>query len=73
MKPQQRIPLRNLRRARTLRQQDMALLLGVKQATYARYETGVIRPTVDMQARIAAILGAARTEVFPDESEKVSA
>lgn len=58
-------PVGNLRRARTLSQAEMAKLLGVAQQTYCKYETGKLMPPIDMQARIAAILGASATELFP--------
>lgn len=60
-------PLRNLRRARTLTQQDMARLLEISQQNYSKYESGIVRPPVDMQARIAALLGASRHELFGDD------
>jgi len=58
-------PLRNLRRARTLNQVEMARLLGVAQQTYSKYESGVLVPPEDVQARIAAILGGSREALFP--------
>lgn len=45
----------------------MARLLDVSQQTYAKYESGVIRATPDMQARIAVLLGAAQRDVFPED------
>ena len=57
-------PLRNLRRARTISQVNFARLLGVSQQTYSKYESGVITPPVDQQARIAAILGVAVADLF---------
>ena len=57
-------PLRNFRRARTLSQANFAQLLGISQQTYSKYESGVIDPPVDQQARIAAILGVSRAAVF---------
>lgn len=50
----------------------MARLLSVTQQTYSKYENGRIRPTRDMQARIAVLLGVAQRDVFP-ENEEVSA
>lgn len=43
----------------------MALVLGVSQQTYCKYETGKLVPPKDVQVRIAAILGAAVDECFP--------
>lgn len=57
--------LRNLRRARTLNQAEMARLIGVAQQTWSKYEKGALVPPVDVQARIAAILGASVDQCFP--------
>jgi transcriptional regulator with XRE-family HTH domain len=65
-------PLRNLRRARTLTQADIARLLDVSQQTYSKYESGLIRPSADIQARIAAVLGVSKRELFPDTEEAVA-
>ncbi len=57
--------LQNLRRARTLNQQQMASLLGVSQQTYSKYESGGLVPPDHVQARIAAILGGSVETLFP--------
>jgi transcriptional regulator with XRE-family HTH domain len=67
---QKATPLRNLRRARTLTQTDMARLLNISQQTYSKYESGRLRPSADVQARIAALLGASRSELFGDDTER---
>lgn len=59
-------PLRNLRRARTLNQADLARLAGVSQQTLSKYESGVLVPSADVQARLAAILGVVPSDVFPE-------
>lgn len=64
-------PLRNIRRTRTLNQSDLARLVGVTQETISKAERGKLRLSPDVQARIAAILGVSRHEVFP-ESEAVA-
>ncbi len=56
--------LRNVRRARTLTQCDMARLVGVSQVAISRYEAGAVIPPVDVQARIAAILGTSADDLF---------
>jgi len=67
------MPLRNLRRARTLSQEQLAAILGVSQQTLSKYEKGVLVPDVDMQARIAAILGVSRAACgFTVEEEQVA-
>jgi transcriptional regulator with XRE-family HTH domain len=65
-------PLRNVRRARTLNQQQMAQLLGVSQQTYSKYESGLLVPSADMQMRIAAILGSSIDALWPTD-ERVPA
>lgn len=70
-KPQ--TPLRNLRRARTLNQAQMARLLEVSQQTYSKYESGVLVPLEDMQARIAAILGGSVETLFPSTTSEARA
>lgn len=64
--------LRNVRRARTLSQMDLARLAGIDQADISRAECGrlVLRP--DLQERIAAILGTPRAELFPEPERKVA-
>lgn len=47
------------------------MLAGVTQETISKAERGLIHLRPDLQARIAAILGVARHEVFP-ESEAVA-
>ncbi len=64
-------PLRNIRRARTLSQSDLARLAQVSQQTISKAESGVVVPSRDVQERIAAILGAPRQELFP-EAERVA-
>jgi len=59
------IPLRNLRRARTLNQEELARLLGISQQSLSKIEKGILVPSVDVQARLAAILGVSVTDVFP--------
>lgn len=58
-------PLRNIRRTRTISQADLAKLVGITQETISKAERGILRPSPDVQARIAAILGASREDLFP--------
>jgi transcriptional regulator with XRE-family HTH domain len=63
-------PLQNIRKARTLTQEQLAGLLGIRQQSYAAYEkTGKRRvvPSVDVQARIAAILGTSIEALWPPD------
>lgn len=64
-------PLRNLRRARTITQGQLAQLVGVGQQTISAAERGILPLSKDVQERIAAILGAARHEVFPEPEQTV--
>lgn len=60
-------PLKNLRRARTLNQAQLADLVEVSQQTISKAERGILHLTPDVQERIAAILGSSREALFPDE------
>jgi transcriptional regulator with XRE-family HTH domain len=72
MKPKTNSPLRNLRRARTLNQTDLARLVGVTQETISKAERGRLRLTVDVEARIATVLGVPRHDVFPASASPAS-
>ena len=58
-------PLRNLRRSRTLNQEQLAKLVGISQQSLSKIERGSLSPSQDVKARIAAILGVAVVDVFP--------
>jgi transcriptional regulator with XRE-family HTH domain len=58
-------PLENLRRARTLNQTQLAKLVGISQQDLSKAERGQLVLSADLQARLAAILGASRDELFP--------
>jgi transcriptional regulator with XRE-family HTH domain len=60
--------LRAVRRSRTLKQADMARLLGVSQAVYSYYESGFRTPPYEAKVRIAAILGATIETLWPSEA-----
>jgi transcriptional regulator with XRE-family HTH domain len=57
-------PLRNMRRTRTLSQEELARLADITQESLSKAERGIIRLRPDVQARIAAILGVPRAELF---------
>lgn len=59
------LPLRNLRRSRTINQDDFARLVGISQQSLSKIERGILRPSADVQALIATVLGVPRDEVFP--------
>jgi transcriptional regulator with XRE-family HTH domain len=62
-------PLHNLRRARTMSQQDLARLAHISQQSLSKIERGVLRPSRDVRARLAAILGVSEADAFPARSE----
>jgi putative transcriptional regulator len=64
--------MRNLRRTRTINQTDMARLVGVTQESISKFERGILTPSFDVQARIAAVLGVSRQDLFPDSKEAVA-
>jgi len=51
--------------ARTIKQEDLARLVGVTQETISRAERGLQLPRSDVQIRIAAVLGASVDDLFP--------
>ena len=70
--PKRSSPLRNLRRTRTISQEDLARLAGVSQETISKAERGVLRLRPDVQALIVAILGGSRDELFPEPDQEVA-
>lgn len=48
-----------------MNQADLARLIGVSQQTLSKFESGRLVPSIDVQARLAAILGASREDLFP--------
>jgi transcriptional regulator with XRE-family HTH domain len=61
-----------MRRARTLNQAQLAKLVGISQQTLSKAERGQFILSVDVQARLAAILGASRDELFPTPAAAVT-
>lgn len=72
-KSQSTTALKNIRRARTLNQTVLARLLRVSQQTYSKYESGVLVPPSDVQARLAAILGTSVDALFPTTGGEANA
>ena len=66
MRRKENSPLRNMRQTRTISQAELAGLVGITQESLSKAERGIIRLRPDVQARIAAILGAPREEIFPE-------
>lgn len=65
-------PLRNIRRMRTISQEDLARMAGITQESLSKAENGRLRLSVDVQALIATILGVSRTEIFPPDQERIA-
>lgn len=61
-------PLKNLRKARSLSQAQLAAIAAISQQTLSKYERGLLIPPADLQALLATILGATRREAFPTET-----
>ncbi len=70
-------PLRNLRRSRTLNQAQLADIVGITQQSLSKIEKGMLVPSLDVQVRLATILGATRADLgFPvddDGGERIPA
>lgn len=62
-------PLRNIRRARTLSQQDLAHLVEISQQTLSKIERGSFVPGPDVRARLAAVLGVSESDLFSPRAE----
>lgn len=56
--------LRNVRRTRTINQEELARLVGITQESLSKAERGLLRLRPDVQARIAAILGVGVDQLF---------
>lgn len=59
------MPLRNLRRTRTMNQETFARLVGISQQSLSKIERGILIPSADVQALIAAVLGVPQADIFP--------
>lgn len=62
-------PLENMRRSRTLNQQQLAALVGISQQSLSKIERGRLHPSKDVQARLAAILGVSVSDLFSQHAE----
>lgn len=61
--------LRLLRTKKNLSQKNLADLLGIKQPTYAQYETGKRTPKYETRVKIAAALGIPVSELLETQEE----
>ncbi len=66
-------PLRNVRRLRTISQEDLARIVGITQESLSKAERGLLRLSPDVQGVLAAVLGSSREELFPSsDTERVA-
>ncbi|MDG4650086.1 helix-turn-helix transcriptional regulator [Roseibacterium sp. SDUM158017] len=56
--------LRDIRKAKSLSQADLAEMVGVKQATISRIEKGVNNPSLAVASKIADALNVSVVELF---------
>lgn len=68
MRKAPKTPLFNLRRARTLNQEQLAALVGISQQSLSKMERGLIMPRPDVQERLAAVLGTSAADLFQVEA-----
>ncbi len=59
--------IRRARHAKALRQEDLAVLLGIERSTLAKYELGERSMSVDTLAKIARVLKKPIGDFFPQE------
>lgn len=62
--------MKRIRKARGLRQKDVAEKLGIATHSYTRYECGVRRPNIYMLLKIADILGVKASELLEEPDEE---
>lgn len=63
--------LLRLRRARRLKQVDMAVKIGVSPDTYRRWEWGKLQPRADQLVKLASVLGTTEERLLhPEEVAK---
>lgn len=60
--------MRQARKQAKITQDDLAALLGVNRATISKYETGIIKPSITQQLKIARILDMDIFALMDDES-----
>lgn len=62
--------MKRIRKARGLRQKDVAEKLGIATHSYTRYECGTRRPNIYMLLKIAEILGVKASELLEEPDDK---
>lgn len=67
---QRRATLILARKAKGLRHEDIARLLGIDRTTYGRWESGERTPRLDEALRLAALLGRTVEELFGSDLQQ---
>ena len=62
--------LRMLRKRHGISQSDMAIMLGIAQNSYSRYENGQRQPSIEMLQKMSEILGVTIDDLVDDDNEK---
>ncbi len=62
--------LRMLRKRHGISQSDMAMMLGIAQNSYSRYENGQRQPSIEMLQKMSEILGVTIDDLVDDDNEK---
>ena len=61
--------IQEIRKEKNLRQEDLALALGVERSTVAKWETGIASPRAELFPKLAKVLGCTIDELFDINSE----
>lgn len=56
--------LKQLRKSRSYRQEDIALYLNVSRQTYSHYETGRIKPSINVLYQLAKFYGVSTDDIL---------
>lgn len=63
------INLKELRKQKSLTQEEVSERIGITRSSYTNIENGERRPSVETAKKIAAVLGFDWTLFFPDEQK----
>ena len=63
--------MEELRKARDMRQEDLALALGVSRQTVISLEKGKYNPSLALAFKLARVFGMPIEEIFDDADEQV--
>lgn len=62
--------IQEIRKEKNLRQEDVALALGVERSTVAKWETGIASPRAELFPKLAKIFGCTIDELFDENTEQ---